>query len=70
MSHSFTLSFQLLSWLTSWLAVLAGLASCLLVALDIQRRRPQPMAVILGKRLCSRLDYPTPLHHAELAWKP
>ena len=42
MSPTAPASFQLLSWL----AVLAGLASCLFVALDIRRRQPQPMAVM------------------------
>jgi hypothetical protein len=30
----------------SWFWVLAGIASCLFVALDIRRRQPQPMAVM------------------------
>jgi hypothetical protein len=32
--------------LLAWLAVLAGLASCVFVATDIRRRQPQPMAVM------------------------
>jgi len=32
--------------LLSWLVVLAGLASCLVVVIDIRRREPQPMAVM------------------------
>ena len=32
--------------IVSWLMVLAGIASCAFVALDIRRRQPQPMAVM------------------------
>jgi len=35
-------AFEILSWL--W--ILLGVASCIIVAIDIRRRKPQPMAVM------------------------